>query len=293
MSSTIHDLGYKRYVGTRRPPSTRWRVIMRHQIATGWKTWWRYKIWLGMAVATTIAMAVMIFVVSDRQVHLSHGIAMRLADFTLPISLDFYFRAAFFISLTIGAGVIAGDLQSGAFTFYFARSTRPRDYLVGKLAGYGLLIAIPSIGGPLLVACMRLGLVGWENTDELVTQLALLPKTIAIGVLATLVYTAVPLGISALVPNRRYALGVWAAYYLIAGSIVAGIGFMTHSDIGALDLATAVKSVAYNLLDFAGGGRRVSTWAGLASIGGHVALAIGIIWFQLTNAQKAGVGGAT
>ena len=27
-AGTIHDLGYKRYVGTRRPPSTRWRVIV-------------------------------------------------------------------------------------------------------------------------------------------------------------------------------------------------------------------------------------------------------------------------
>ena len=38
----IHDLGYKRYVGERRARDTRWTVIMRHQVSTGWKTWWRY-----------------------------------------------------------------------------------------------------------------------------------------------------------------------------------------------------------------------------------------------------------
>ena len=31
----------------------------------------------------------------------------------------------------------------------------------------------------------------------------------------------------------------------------------------------------------------------LISIFGQVSLAIGLIWYQLTNAQKAGVGGAT
>ena len=37
MSGQIHDLGYKRYVGTRRSQGTRWRVIMREQISNGWK----------------------------------------------------------------------------------------------------------------------------------------------------------------------------------------------------------------------------------------------------------------
>ena len=49
----IHDLGYKRYLGSRRPPSTRWRVIMRHQLAMGWRTWWRFKAPLSLAVITT------------------------------------------------------------------------------------------------------------------------------------------------------------------------------------------------------------------------------------------------
>jgi hypothetical protein len=287
-TSTIHDLGYKRYVGTRRPPSTRWRVIMRHQIATGWKTWWRYKVWLGLAVINTVIAAAFIFIATDKQ----WG-AVKLADFALPFSIDLYIRAAFFISLTIGAGVIAGDIQSGAFTFYFARSTRPIDYLAGKLAGYGMLIAIPVIGGPFVVACMRLGLVGWESTSELLTQLELLPKTIAIGAVATVAYTAVPLGFSAIVPNRRYALGIWAAYYLVVGSIIAGIGFLSKSDIAAVDLATSVKSFANNLLDVGGRGFRISTTAALVSIGAHVGLAIAVIWWQLVTAQKAGVGGAT
>ena len=49
----IHDLGYKRYVGSRRAVSTRWTVIMRHQIATAWAGWWRYKLWLVAAFLVT------------------------------------------------------------------------------------------------------------------------------------------------------------------------------------------------------------------------------------------------
>lgn len=295
-ASAIHDLGYKRYVGTRRPPSTRWRVIMRHQVATSWKTWWRYKVWLVGAVINTVVAAAFIFVVAGgKEVHLAHGVAVTFADFALPFSLEFYMRIAFIVSLTVGAGVIAGDLQSGAFTFYFARSTRPGDYLAGKLSGYGIMLAIPLVGGPFLVACMRIGLAGYDNVDELVRHLWLLPKVLAIGGLATLVYTAVPLGFSALVANRRYALGMWAAYYLIAGSIAAGIGMVSKSPIGAIDLATSLKAIANYLLDTPARGHieAVTPVAALISIGAHAALAIGVIWYQLVTAQKAGVGGAT
>src|SRR5262249_8293976 len=55
-TGTIHDIGYKRYVGTRRSVATRWRVIMRNQVAMGWKKWWRYKMPLfGAVIALFIA----------------------------------------------------------------------------------------------------------------------------------------------------------------------------------------------------------------------------------------------
>jgi hypothetical protein len=294
-ASTIHDLGYKRYLGTRRPPSTRWRVITRHQVASGWKGWWRYKIWLIAAVIATVIAAVFIFVASNKTLEIGRNLQSTFADFALPLSITLCNKIAFIISLTIGAGVIAGDMQSGAFIFYFARSTRPRDYLLGKLAGYGLLVAIPTIGGPFLVACMRIGFASYDGAADIVPHLWLLPKVLAIGALSTLVYTAVPLGFSAMVSNRRYALGMWAGYYMIAGGMFVGMGMKSGIPLGALDLANALSSFSAHLLDSPIRNERamVGMAPALISIVGQVALSIGLIWYQLTNAQKAGVGGAT
>ena len=36
-AAAIHDLGYKRYVGTRRPQSTRWRVLVKNVVSTSWR----------------------------------------------------------------------------------------------------------------------------------------------------------------------------------------------------------------------------------------------------------------
>jgi len=295
--SEIHDLGYKRYVGTRRPPSTRWRVIMRHQIANGWKSWWRFKSSLGLAViATCIAGGFMYFAESSewiRQVIRRSPIPIDPVDIPLPFAISWYCRAAFVLSLTVGAGVIAGDMQSGAFTFYFARSVRPRDYLLVKLAGYGLLVALLALAGPLVLGALRIALAG---TDQWTTYLPVLPKVLAIGALTTIAYTAVPLGVSALVPNRRYALALWAAYYLIVGSIASALGFITSGSTAVLDLPSAISAVTFHLFDvplFRGRELALPLCSAIASIGIHAAVAIGIIWYQLSSAQRSGVGGAS
>jgi len=297
--STIHDLGYKRYVGTRQPTSRRWRVIARQQISSSWQTFFRYKAWLVSAVIVTVIAAVFIFIATDKRWHLGHGVQQTFANMALPFALDWYGRLAFIITLRIGSGVIAGDFQRGAFTFYFARSTRPIDYLLGKVGGLAALLGIVLVVAPLSVALMRVGLAGAGSTDELVPQLWLVPKVLAIGGLATLAYTTVPLAFSALVENRRYALGVWAAWYLIAGPVAYGIGRVTHLPLAALDIAASVKSVTLHLLD-----APVTPWgqsvydlpsltASITSLGIQIVVAIAIVLWRLDAAQRSGVGGAT
>ncbi|MDB4956096.1 MAG: hypothetical protein JWO36_3665 [Myxococcales bacterium] len=295
---TIHDLGYKRYVGTRRAPSTRWRVIMRHQIAMGWKTWWRFKAWLGMAVIATFIAGGIMYIASNKIFHgmgMPGQVVLTFADVTIPLSMSWFCRCAFIVSLTIGTTVIAGDVQSGAFTFYFARSVRPRDYVLGKLAGIGILVAILTMIGPFLLAILRIGLS--ESTDQVIDHLVLLPKALAVGALAALAYTAVPLGFSALVSNRRSAQALWAAYYLVGGTIVGMMGMvMGVGWVAALDLPAAITGVALQLFDVnlpTGRLASVPLAAGLVSIFAHAAVAIAIIWYQVSKAQKTGVGGSS
>lgn len=298
-TGAIHDLGYKRYVGTRRPPSTRWRVICRHQMAHAWKTWWRYKAAVGGAVIATFVWGGLMYFLSNKAFRGMGRVGALMVTYTdaaLPMSMEWYCRIAFYLSLTIGAAAIAGDVQSGAFTFYFARSVRPRDYVLGKLVGFAVLVGSLCVLGPLVLALVRLGVC--DTLDEAVGHLILVPKAIAIGALATLAYATVPLGFSALLPNRRYALAAWAAYYMVFGTIAQYFGFISNSSIAVLDLPTAVTTVAYQLFDIVPlWGRRehwgVPTRAALASIGIHAAVAIAIVWYRVIKDQKAGIGGAS
>lgn len=297
-TGTIHDLGYKRYAGVRRDAGTRWRVIMRHQIAMAWKTWWRFKAWLGMAVLVSFIAGAVMYIFSNRMFHGMGRVgdaALMVRDVALPQSIAWYCRAAFLCSLTLGATIIAGDVQSGAFTFYFARSVRPRDYVIGKLAGLGAIMAIITLIGPVLLAGMRLGLC--ESLSDLIDHLWLLPKAFLVGALATCAYAAVPLGFSALADSRRTALAMWAAYYLVGGTIAILIGRISHTGwISALDLPTAIEGVTGRLFQapvIGGAVSHVSLAEGVGSLVLQMIAAITLVWINVDRSQKSGVGGST
>jgi ABC-2 family transporter len=292
----IHDLGYKRYVGSRRAVSTRWTVIMRHQIATAWTGWWRFKAWLIAAVLVTAVSSVLLYTLGDRLFRSIGGMAgalTRFVDGILPNSTVWYCKAGFIVSLAISATVVAGDLQSGAFTFYFARSMRPRDYVLGKLAGLGVIMALIMAAGPLVLAAVRVGLS--DDLDQAIAMLPTLYKALAVGALGTLLYTAIPLGFSALIANRRHAMAVWAAYYLLVGWLALGLSLLTTPALAALDLASALHAVSLHLfgLQAVGRGADPPTSAALISLLGHAAIAIGLVVWRVRAAQRTGVGGAS
>lgn len=294
----VHDLGYQRYVGSRRAARTRWRVIVRNQLSVAWKTWWRYKAVLGLAVIVTFVAAGFLYLSADRTLFAfasRGGIGLKVKDAVVPVAMSWYCRAGFLLSLTLTAGIVAGDQQSGAFAFYFARSIRPVDYAVGKFLGMLVLMAPIALAGPIALALLRIGLSS-ADTETLADALPVLWKSAAIGALATVVYAAVPLGFSALIPNRRYALAVWAAYYIIVGGMAMGIGFVSSHWVGALQLPSAIESVTLRLFDVSilhGLDAQVPLAAGLTSIAVHVALAIALVAWRVRSAREAGVGGAT
>jgi hypothetical protein len=294
-AGTIYDLGYQRYRGARRDARTRWRVIARHQVAIAWKTWWRFKAALGMAVITLAIAGGMMMFASDRKSSLGRAqvLAQRLIDTALPESIIWFCRAGFVATLTIGATVIASDVQSGAFTFYFARSTRPRHYLAGKLVGLGLLMACITLAGPLVLSLLRLGVA--DSSDEVIDLLPDIGKTLLVGGLATLAYTAVPLGFSALLPNRRHALALWAAYYLIFGAMAFAVGHVASPAIAAIDIPRAVQAVAFHLFDlqFRDSDPEIPLAAAIASLATQSGIGMLLAITQVARSHRSGIGGAS
>lgn len=296
MTTAIRDLGYQRYAGGRRPQATRWRVIVRNQIAQAWKTWWRYKMALAWAVVVALIIGAMMYV--GRALPLPEGgrwgILGNILDGLPPLAVPWLCRAAFLVGLTVAAGTIAGDLQVGAFTFYFARPVRPIDYVAGKLGGVFLLLLL-IIGAPLVaLTIFRCGLA--DDSAELMRCLPMIGKAVIVGVLGAAVFTAVPVGLSAVVARRRNAIALWATYYLVIGSMLHGIGMAGAPAVKAFDILVAVQSVGRHLFDvqFMPGMLDAAPlgWS-LLSIALHVAAGVGLAWWQVSRRAHVGVGGGS
>ncbi|HEY0189510.1 MAG TPA: hypothetical protein VGC42_00215, partial [Kofleriaceae bacterium] len=279
----IHDLGYQRYAGSRRAMGTRWRVIMRHQIASTWKGWWRLKIPVFAALLTTVATGTIMYILRALDVMGAERL-VRFAGELLPSSILWYTKIGFLISLFVTATVVAGDVQSGAFTFYFARSVRPRDYVLGKVAGLGLVLAPVMVVGPVLLAGFRLGLA--DTGHQLVELLPIVPKMAVVGALGCAIYGVVPLGFSALTGNPRYAMALWAAYDIVVGQLVDLLA--AGSPLAALDLPTALQAAATDLTGMHSRWAQppMSLTAAVVSIAGHAALAIALVAWRVRRAQQ-------
>jgi len=281
-------------------------VFARYQLEVAWQTWWRYRLALLIAVMVTATFAGLMYFLSDSSMFRGFrrlgGGELAIADGVLPASIQWYRRAAFVLSLTVTAGSISGDRESGAFALYIARSTRPVDYLAGKLVAIVGMTAILTLAGPVLLAVLRLGL--FEDTSSLMSHLWLVPAMVVTGALSTLTYALVPLACSALFATRRRAIsgelqrghirppGAGQPFFF-AGSVFALLGTMTSGWISAFDLASALDSVTYQLFDLHLVRRlQMPCEVAVASIALHVVAAFWIVWYRIHAAYQPGVLGS-
>ena len=294
--AAIHDLGYKRYVGTRRPQSTRWRVIVKNLVATSWRGWWRMKLWIIAAIMTTVVFGVIMYITRDKVFEelMRGGVAMKFTDAMVAMSYQFYPWWGFLLGSTIAAGAVARDLRAGAFEFYFSRPVRPIDYLAGKAGGVFLVMGLAMAAGPLLLSFFRVGLS--RDVDEVWPNLAVVPKVALIGVLSSLAYAVVPLAISTMGARPRITISIWVVFYFIFGGIVEGIAMGLHiPDLAVVSLPNAVRSFAWGVLDvqipMSGPHELPGVVASTGALLGYIVLGLAVLHMRLRAAEQAGLGG--
>jgi len=292
----IHDLGYKRYVGTRRPQATRWRVITRQLLSHAWKKWWRYKAWLGFAVLITAILGA-IMVASDSEElgdMRKSGMVVRLVDEIVFGGIAYFTKVAFLLTLTVGVSIVASDLKTGAFTFYFSRPVRPVDYVLGKVVALFILHASVILLPLLAVVSIRLGMS--ESTDELIDNLGYVPRTLLLGGMGALVFASMSLGFSAAFNTPRLNIAIWAVYYIVISTIIMGVAMQAGvPEIGVIDPYFALLSLSFEMYGVnPARGEEVEfaslTWS-LIGLAGMSALGIAIAYVRVNRAAHAGIGG--
>jgi hypothetical protein len=297
-AAAIHDLGYKRYLGSRRPQSTRWRVLVKNTLSTSWRGWWRMKAWVIGCAITTFGFGVPIFIAHDKVFEelMKSGLATRWADELLLTSFRVFGWLAFILCATTSAGAVARDLRAGAFEFYFSRPVRTVDYALGKVVGSVLVAGTALLAGPLLLGLFRVGLS--RSLDDVPHGLSLVPRIALVGVVGAIAYGSLALAFSSLSTRPRITVAMWCGFYILFGVVIEGIALaLRMPDLAALSLPRAMFGFGAGL--FEAGPSILPGFhdnpPGLvpscAALAGYALLGLVVLQIRVKLAERAGLGG--
>jgi len=165
-----------------------------------------------------VGIEVVLFTTPPFSTIVNFGGAVGLTNFAMPYKSIPYLLLATLLAASAGASAIAGDVADRSITLYLSRPITPTDYLVGKGAAVGLVLAIffliPGVG-----ACLFAYIVG--NVSIGLAALAM-AAFVAVGVLMVVFFTTLALFLSSLTRRPLYA-GAAIFGVLVSAEVMADL----------------------------------------------------------------------
>lgn len=209
----IHTQDYRHWEGTLKPRNyTRWWVIAKAEL----KLLAKRKI-----VRLIIAIPPLIYIIV-------HAVIIYLINqfdyMDFPFKVDsaffqhFLFRIEFISGLLValiaifsGAGLIANDLRSNALSLYLSKPISWVDYLIGKFAVVGILLACITLAPGMLLFLEQLLLSDFTFFKE---NFWIIFSIIGYSIIVTTITSLLMLTFSSLTTNSRYAtIGFCAVWF--------------------------------------------------------------------------------
>jgi ABC-2 type transport system permease protein len=217
----IHDQGYRRYEGHRRPHGGAWWIIARTSLLGALKS----RLFVGLLLFAWAP-----FVVRAVQIYLSANFeqATFLAA-TAQTFRGFLGQQSFFVFLvTIAlAGAIADDRRANALQLYLSRPLTRVDYIVGRLVP----VLIFLLGVTFLPAVLLLLLqIAFSGSMAFLRQnLFLLPAITLVSLVQALLSGFAILALSSLSTSRRFVAVMYAGIIFFTSAMVQALRLITGS----------------------------------------------------------------
>ncbi len=171
-----------------------------------------------MLGALIVGIEVVLFTTPTLASIVNFGGNVGLSDFATPYKSVPYLLLATLLAASAGAGSIAGDIADRSITLYLSRPITPADYLVGKGAAVGLVLAIFFLV-PGVVGCLFAYFVGNVSIGLAATAMG---SFFAAGVLMVVFFTTVALFLSSLTRRPVYA-GAAIFGVLVSAEVLAAL----------------------------------------------------------------------
>ncbi len=221
--SPVHDQSYRRYQGKREPHGRGWLVIA----GAGMRAVLAKKVFLGL-----LLLAWLPFLVRTVQIY-----AVTMYPQTsevLPVNARMFQSFvegqglfAFFVTIYVGAGLIANDRRANALQVYLSKPILRIEYIAGKLAILATFLLGVTLLPAVLLVIMQVVLSGSMNL--LREHPTLIPAVVLASLVRVIVASATMLALSSISRSARYVAVMYTGVIFFAEAMYGVLSFVTGS----------------------------------------------------------------
>jgi len=226
----IHDQGYRRYGGTRSPRGQAWIVIAK----AGLRTFLSKKAFLGLLLiswAPFFVRAVQVYAAANfpqaRQL-------LEVKAETFRQFLDQQNIWVFFITVYVGAGLIANDRRANALQLYLSKPLTRAEYVLGKLAILATFLLLVTWVPAIVLLMLQVMFAG--NLTFVKANLYLFPAITLFSYMQVLTVSAAMLALSSLSSSSRFVGILYTALIFFTSALWGVLAFalgLQHAEAGA------------------------------------------------------------
>jgi ABC-2 type transport system permease protein len=218
----IHDQGYRRYLGDRAAIGKAWQVMTR----AGVMSVVTKRAFIGMML-----FAWMPFVVRAVQIYVSQTFTQ--ATFLAPKGetfrefLDQQGAFVFFVTIYIGAGLIANDRRANALQLYLSKPMTSAEYIAGKLAIlFVFLVSVTFLPAMMLLLTQA---IFAGSLTFIANNIYLLPAITLFSLTQVLLASTTMLALSSMSKSARFVAVMYAGLFFFTTALFNALRGITGS----------------------------------------------------------------
>ena len=223
----IHDQGYRRYGGAKARRGTGWMVITR----AGLRIFFARRAFLGLLLVSWFPFfvrAVQIYAAANLP---QMAVLAPTAD-TFRQFLEQQRPFVFFVTVYVGAGLIANDRRANALQIYLSKPLTRAEYVFGKLAILMTFLALVTWLPAIVLLIVQISFAG--NFTFFRNNVFLFPAITVFAFLQVTMIATAMLALSSLSKSSRYV-----------GILYAAVIFFTQAIYGVLYAVTRSTSLSW------------------------------------------------
>jgi ABC-2 type transport system permease protein len=211
----IHDQGYRRYGGSKAPLGQGWTIIAR----AGIRTMLAKRVFLGLLLLSWFPFfvrAVQFYAAAN----LPQAELLKPSAETFRQFLDQQATFVFFVTVYVGAGLIANDRRANALQIYLSKPLTRAEYVFGKLAILATFLLLITWVPAMVLLVVQISFAG--NVTFLKNNLYLFPAITVFSFVEVTLVASTMLALSSLSRSSRY-VGILYTAVLFFSSAMYGV----------------------------------------------------------------------